>query len=87
MLALAAILAVRLAGFAGSCSHVTGCQLLQQPKIAATVRGLEAAVAVEMGYTRERVIGELVGAFDMAKLMQNLPSMVAAMRQVALMCG
>lgn len=79
--------AARMAGYAMGSSHVTGCQLLRKPKIAATVRRLEAAAAVDMGYTRERVIGELVGAFDMAKLMQNPASMIAAMRQVALMCG
>lgn len=82
-----AALAARMAGYAAASSHVTGCQLLQKPKIAATVRGLEAAVAVDMAYTRQRVIGELVGAFDMAKTMQNPASIIAAMRQVALMCG
>lgn len=80
-------LAARLAGYAIASSHVTGCQLLQKPKIAAVVRGLEECVAVEIGVTRQKVINELVGAFDMAKLMDDPASMVAAMRQVALMCG
>ncbi len=40
-----AALAARLAGYAPGCSHVAGCQFLKQSKIAATVRGLEAALA------------------------------------------
>lgn len=82
-----AALAARLAGYAPGCSHVTGCQLLRKPKIAATVRGLEVALAHEMEVDRQRVIEEMLAAFDMAKLMQNPATMIAAMRQIALMCG
>ncbi len=82
-----AALAARLAGYAAGSSHVTGCQLLQKPKIAGVVRGLEAAAAVEMEITRQGVIAQLVEAAEMAKLTQEPSSIVAAMRQVALMCG
>jgi phage terminase small subunit len=71
-------LAARLAGYAASCSHVTGSQLLAQPKIAATVAGLEAAVAQEMGYTREKLIRDLLDAFDVARLTSQPTAMVAA---------
>ncbi len=79
--------AARLAGYAPGCSNVTGCQLLQLPKIAATVRGLEAVAALEMEVTRQGVIAQLVAAAEMAKLTQEPSSIVSAMRQVALMCG
>lgn len=82
-----AALAARLAGYAAGSSHVTGCQLLQKPKIAGVVRGLEAASAVEMEITRQGVIAQLVEAAELAKLTREPSSIVAAMRQVALMCG
>jgi hypothetical protein len=82
-----AALAARLAGYAPGCSHVTGCQLLKRPKIAATVRGLEEAVAREIGVSRQAVIAQLVGAADLAKLMMEPGQIVSALRQIALMSG
>ena len=82
-----AALAARLAGYAPGCSHVTGCQLLKMPKIAATVRGLEDAVAQEIGVSRQAVIAQLVGAAELAKLMMEPGQIVSALRQIALMSG
>ena len=44
-----------LVGYAPECPHVTVCQLLKQPKIAAAVWGLEDAVAQEIGVSRRVV--------------------------------
>ena len=82
-----AALAARLAGYAPGCSHVTGCQLLKKPKIAATVRGLEDALAVEMGVSRQAVIAQLVGAADLARELREPASMISAFRNVAQICG
>ena len=82
-----AALAARLAGYAPGCSHVTGCQLLKKPKIAATVRGLEAVLAREMGVSRLAVIAQLVAAADLARELQEPSSMVSAYRNVAQICG
>lgn len=82
-----AALAARLAGYAPGCSHVTGCQLLQKPKIAATVRGLEAALAREIGVSRQKVIAELVEAADLARELQEPGAMISAFRNVAQICG
>lgn len=82
-----AALAARLAGYAPGCSHVTGCQLLQQPKIAATVRGLEEVLAREIGVSRQAVIAQLVAAAEQAKLMMEPGQIVSALRQIALMSG
>ncbi|APW46664.1 terminase small subunit [Rhodoferax antarcticus] len=79
--------AARLAGFSAASSHVTACRLLKQEKIARRVRELQTVAAVEVGYTRERVVNELVGAFNMAKLMENPAAMIASMRQIALIFG
>jgi hypothetical protein len=82
-----AALAARLAGYAPGCSHVTGCQLLKQPKIAATVRGLEEALAREMRVSRQGVIAQLVGAADLARELREPASMISAFKNVALICG
>jgi hypothetical protein len=80
-------LAARLAGYAAASSHIAGSQLLAKPKIAATVEGLEAAVAVEMGYTRERLIRDLLDAFDVARLTSQPSAMVSALVAIARAAG
>lgn len=82
-----AALAARLAGYAPGCSNITGCQLLQLPKIAATVRGLEEAVAQEIGVSRQAVIAQLVAAANLARELQEPASIVTAYRNVAQICG
>jgi phage terminase small subunit len=82
-----AALAARLAGYAPGCSHVTGCQLLKKPKIAATVRGLEEVLAREIGVSRQAVIAQLVGAADLARELREPSSMISAFRNVAQICG
>ena len=80
-------LAARLAGYAAASSHVCGCKLLRKPKIAAVVRRLEDAVAQEIGLSRQAVIGQLVGAADLAREMKEPSSMISAYRNVAQICG
>jgi phage terminase small subunit len=82
-----AALAARLAGYAPGCSHVTGCQLLKLPKIAATVQGLEDAVSLGIGVSRQAVISQLVAAADQAKLMMEPSSIISAMKNIAQICG
>ena len=82
-----AALAARLAGYSSACSHVTGCQLLKKPKIAAAVRGLEEVLAREIGVSRQAVIAELVGAADLARELREPSSMISAFRNVAQICG
>lgn len=82
-----AALAARLAGYAPGCSHVTGCQLLQKPKIAATVRGLEDAMAQEIGLSRQAVIAQLVAAAELARGLREPSAMISALRNVAQICG
>ena len=54
-----AALAARMAGYAAASSHVTGCQLLQTPKVAAAVRALEAVNAQDLQVTRKEVLARL----------------------------
>lgn len=76
-----------LAGYALGCSLVTGCQLLKQPKIAAAVRGLEEALAQEIGVSRQVVIAQLVRAADLARELKEPSLMISAYRSVAQICG
>ncbi len=82
-----AALSARMAGYAPGCSHVTGCQLLKQPKIAATVRGLEAALAREIGVSRHGVIAQLMGAAELARELKEPAAMISAFRNIGQICG
>ena len=82
-----AALSARLAGYAPGCSNVTGCQLLKQPKIAATVRGLEDAVAQEIGVSRQKLIAQLVAAATLARELRVPAAMISAFKNVAQICG
>jgi hypothetical protein len=82
-----AALSARMAGYAAGCSHVTGCQLLQHPRVAAAVRGLEEAVAREVGVSRQEVIAQLLGAADLARDLREPAAMISAFRNLAQLCG
>ena len=82
-----AALAARLAGYAAGCSHVTGCQLLQKPKIAARISELEAEAARALGLSRADVMAKLVGAAELARALQEPGPMIRAWTQVAAMAG
>ena len=82
-----AALSARMAGYAPGCSHVTGCQLLQHPRVAAAVRGLEDAVAREVGVSRQEVIAQLLGAADLARDLKEPAAMISAFRNLAQLCG
>lgn len=82
-----AALAARLAGYAPGCSHVTGCQLLKKPKIAATVRGLEDALARQIDTSRLGIMKGLEEAVELARSLKEPSAMTAALRQIGLMAG
>jgi hypothetical protein len=85
-----AALAARLAGYAPGCSHVTGCQLLKLPKIAAVVRGLEDAVSREIRFSRQGLIAEMMGIAELALSVKepgSAATAISALRQVGLMAG
>ena len=82
-----AALAARMADYAATSSHVSGCKLLQLPKIAAVVRGLEHLAAKEMGLTRQRVMNELQEAAGLAKLLGQPMGIIAAWKAIAQAAG
>lgn len=82
-----AALAARLAGYASGSSHVTGCQLLQKPKIAAALHALEAANAQTLDMTRQQVMAELLEAAALARLQGQPMAMVRAWTAIARAAG
>jgi phage terminase small subunit len=82
-----AALAARMAGYAAASSHVTGCQLLQKPKVAAAVAALEAVNAKDLQITRMDVLLQLQEAAALAKLMAQPMAMVAAWRAIGQAAG
>jgi hypothetical protein len=80
-------LSARMAGYAAGCSHVTGSQLLQHPRVAAAVRDLEDAVAREVGVSRQEVIAQLLGAADLARDLGEPAAMISAFRNLGQLCG
>ena len=82
-----AALAARLAGYAAGSSHVTGCQLLQKPKIAAALRAVEAANAQTLDMTRQQVMAELLEAAALAKLQAQPMALVRAWKAIAQAAG
>ena len=82
-----AALAARMAGYAAASSHVTGCQLLQKPKVADTVRALEARNAQDLDVSRLEVLARLLEAAGLAKEQAQPMAMVAAWRTIAQMAG
>lgn len=82
-----AALAARMAGYAAASSHVTGCQLLQKPKVAAALRALEARNAQDLDVSRLEVLARLLEAAGLAKEQAQPMAMVAAWRTIAQMAG
>lgn len=82
-----AALAARMAGYAAASSHVTGCQLLQKPKVAATVRALEAVNAQDLQVSRQQVLARLLEAAALAKQQVKPMAMIAAWRAIAQAAG
>jgi hypothetical protein len=51
------------------------------------VQGLEDAVSLGIGVSRQAVISQLVAAADQAKLMMEPSSIISAMKNIAQICG
>jgi phage terminase small subunit len=82
-----AALSARMAGYAPGCSQVTGCQLLQLPKVAATVRDLQLEATKQLAISRQDVVHGLAEAFDTAKDSNDPGAMISAMKSLAWILG
>lgn len=72
---------------AGYSDDGVGYRLVRQPNILAYKAKFEAKYEAAAQMTREKVMGMLQEGYDMAKLMSEPASMIAAAREVGKMCG
>lgn len=79
--------AARRAHYAAGSAHVTGSQLLRNPKVLEALHKLEDAQAQELDLTREKVLTELLEAIAVAKLKGYPATAIAGWKQVGLLCG
>lgn len=75
------------AGFGSNSSTSYGYRLLAMPNVAKALKEAQAANALAAELSRRDVMDMLKEAYDMAKLMSEPSSMVAAAREIGKMCG
>jgi len=80
--------AARLAGYSPQSAKVSGCRLLTKDNaIQAAIQACRDEFAVEFQVTKERVIGGLLDAIDLARLQGNASAMISAWRELGQICG
>lgn len=79
--------AARDAGYAVNSARVTGCRLLTRANIQTEIAAERRRYELQIGLDREAVTRELVEALDLAKLRADPAQMVAAAREIGLICG
>lgn len=80
-------LAAREAGYAAGSARITASQLLTKPNIQAKISAERRRYERLMGLSRQQVAGELLGVFDLARSHGSARDMIAALREVARICG
>lgn len=81
--------AARRAGYSANGAKVTASRLLTSanPVLISAIQKCEAENARDLGLRREDILQGLMDAVEQAKLMADPMSQVAALRQLALLCG
>lgn len=77
---------LKAGGFSES-SLAYGYRLLEMPNVARALKEQQAAYALASELSKKDVMDMLKEAYDMAKLMSEPSSMVAAAREIGKMCG
>lgn len=75
------------AGYSARSAKQIATELLTKPDLRAAVAAQEALVAAEMAMTRQRVVGELLEAVELARAQANPAGMIAGWREIARICG
>lgn len=78
---------LRSAGYGSNCSTSYGYRLLAMPNVDKAVKEAQAAYALASELSKRDVMDMLKEAYDMAKLMSEPASMVAAAREIGKMAG
>lgn len=79
--------AAREAGYAHVGARVTASRLLANANIQTAIAAERRAHEQAMGTSREQVAAELLGVVDLARSHGSAREMIAALREVGLICG
>jgi phage terminase small subunit len=79
--------AAREAGYAPKSARITACRLLTKANIQAEIAAERRRYELEFGLDRKSLTRELTSALDLAKLQADPAKMVAAAREIGLICG
>ena len=79
--------AARRAGYAPVGARVTPSRLLTKANVQAEIAAERLAHERTMGTSREQVAAELMGVLDLARERGDVRGMIAALREVGLVCG
>jgi len=79
--------AAREAGYAVESARITACRLLTKANIQAEIAAERRRYELEFGLDRTALARELASAMDLAKLQADPAKIVAAAREIGLICG
>jgi len=79
--------AARRAGYAPVCARVTASRLLTKANVQAEIAAERRAHERTIGTSREQVAAELMDVVDLARERGDVRGMIAALREVGLVCG
>lgn len=75
------------AGYSARSARAIAFELLTKPDVQTVLRGHQAADAVRLRLTRDRVVAGLLEAVEQARARQEPMAMVAALREIGRMMG
>ncbi|MEQ9465594.1 MAG: terminase small subunit [Haliea sp.] len=79
--------AARRAGYAPVGARVTASRLLTKANVLAEIAAERRAHEQTMGTSREQVAAELMSVVDLARECGDVRGMIAALREIGLVCG
>jgi len=79
--------AARRAGYSGKTARSIGHELLTIPDVQAAIQARQAATALELGITKQKVISDLLEAIQTAREQRNPGAMIAGAREIGKLLG
>ncbi|OZA29341.1 MAG: hypothetical protein B7X91_02555 [Hydrogenophilales bacterium 17-64-11] len=79
--------AARKAGYSVRTAYAIGAENLRKPQIKAAIQARQAATALELGVTKQKVISDLLEAIQTARAQGNPGAMIQGAREVGRLLG
>lgn len=79
--------AARRAGYSTKTARSIGHELLTKPDVQAAIQARQAATALELGVTKQKVISDLLEAIQTARVQGNPGAMIAGAREIGKLLG